>query len=169
MYALALIAAVGATYGAPSNLSALEALQREFMQDSYDRSMAAYDGRGAARSNFPQDVRLLRCEVVQGDGGASMTSFKGAHLCVFEVVTLGAPDYTTRGIFQHDGLEWTYHGAFGEITVDNYGDLANRPPGGRQVLKPGSIGYDGDPSDPFNAGAVSPYDAIVNGHDWWTP
>lgn len=161
----------GVGYGPPSQQDALETLQKRFhnSRGTFLDPLTNDDSYQLQFNNYPVDAVLQHCDPYFGQTGDRATRtavYKNGYRCLVEVIPYAIPAYRVSGVFTFNGLEWVYIGetmprAFRPQETIN---RKNASGGGRFILKPGSIPYDGNPEFPVND-VASPYDDLLGfGH-----
>lgn len=141
-------------------------------QDDAARAVVAEMPGGGALSLDPKkpgydgDVRLERC--VRNDSFEVATPFGGValiagHECVLTISRRARPDYSLRGFFHHDGLDWRYYGPTGEALVAETQTYGINGAFSTAAPKPGSILYRGGSASEI----ADPYRRIFSGYDWF--
>jgi hypothetical protein len=151
---------------------ALAALSYPPTQQDAERAVIAELPGGGALSfdpkspGFDGEVRLERC--VRNDSYEVATAFSGVafvagHECVLTISRRARPDYTARGFFHHDGIDWRYFGPTGEPLVAETQTHQINGVFSPATAKPGSILYRGGSA----ADIGDPYRRIFSGYEWF--
>ena len=157
----------GVGYGPPSQQDVLETLQKRFhgSQGVFLDPLVNDDSYQLQFNNYPVDAVLQHCDPYIGQIGnrsSRMSLQKNGYRCLVEVIPYAIPAFKVSGVFTYNGLEWVYIGetrprAFRPQETLNRKNVKG---GGRFILKPGSIPYDGNPEFPVND-VPSPYDSLL--------
>ncbi|MEO1150517.1 MAG: hypothetical protein AAFW83_05945 [Pseudomonadota bacterium] len=158
---------VGVGYPPPSERDVLEVMQRRFhvglggFLDPFEHT-ESYE---LLFNNYPVDVSLLSCEPyigLVGDPKYRADQHRNGYNCLIEMHSYAVPAFKLYGVFVYTGTQWRYTGEDKPRSIRPQ-EFLNRKHSrgrGRFILKPGSLPYNGFPSDPLND-VPSPYDDLL--------